>query len=129
MKLLSKQIEILQRNSLDSLQYLRREMIEINPVPEDIQDTLLEESICQALPLTRTLALPGDREACHKMRRKDRVIVKFSSRKKRNYVFIKKETHNWKIQRSGKLGIYVRKAINDSMCYENHQLFYRDAGS
>ena len=73
-------------------------MIEINPVPEDIQDTLLEESICQALPLNRTLVLPGDREACHKMRR-------------------------------GKLGIYVRKAINDSMCYENHQLFYRDAGS
>ena len=36
MKLLSKQIETLQRNALDSSQYLRREMIEINPVPEDI---------------------------------------------------------------------------------------------
>ena len=35
-KLLSKQIETLQRNALDFSQYLRREMIEINPVPEDI---------------------------------------------------------------------------------------------
>ena len=38
MKLLSKQIEILQENALDFLQYHRREMIEINPVPQDIQD-------------------------------------------------------------------------------------------
>ena len=45
-KLLSKDIEILQRNALDSWEYLRREMIEINPVPEDIQDMQLEESIC-----------------------------------------------------------------------------------
>ena len=41
-----KQIETLQRNALDSSQYFRREMIEINLVPEDIQDTQLEESIC-----------------------------------------------------------------------------------
>ena len=47
MKLLSRQIETLQRNALDSSQYLRREMIEINLVPEDIQDMQLEESICQ----------------------------------------------------------------------------------
>ena len=47
MKLLSRQIEMLQRNTLDSSQYLRREMIEINLVPEDIQDMQLEESICQ----------------------------------------------------------------------------------
>ena len=38
MKLLSKQIETLQENALDFLQYHRREMIEINPVPQDIQD-------------------------------------------------------------------------------------------
>ena len=45
MKLLSRQIETLQRNALDSSQYLRREMIEINLVPEDVQDMQLEESI------------------------------------------------------------------------------------
>ena len=35
-KLLSKQIETLQRNALGSSQYLKREMIEIIPGPEDI---------------------------------------------------------------------------------------------
>ena len=81
-KLLSKQIETLQRNALDSSQYLRRETIEINPVPKDIQGTQLEESICQALSLTGTPASVVDLEACHRMRRRDRVIVKFSIRKK-----------------------------------------------
>ena len=60
-------------------------MIEINPVPEDIQDTQLEESICQALSLTGTPVSTGDLEACHRMRRRDRVIVKFSSRKKKEW--------------------------------------------
>ena len=45
-KLLSRQIEILQRNALDSSKYHRREMIEVNPVPDQIQDMQLEESIC-----------------------------------------------------------------------------------
>ena len=58
-------------------------MVEINPVPEDIQDMQLEESICQALSLTGTPVSAGDLEACHRMRRRDRVIVKFSSGKKK----------------------------------------------
>ena len=59
-------------------------MIEINPVPEDIQDMQLEESICQALSLTGTpVSSTGDLEACHRMRRRDWVIVKFSRRKKK----------------------------------------------
>ena len=81
-KLLSKHIETLQRNALDSSQYLRRETIEINLVPEDILDTQLEESICQALSLTGTPVSTGDLEVCRRMRRRDQVIVKFSSRKK-----------------------------------------------
>ena len=90
-KLLSKQIKTLQRNALDSSEYFRREMIEINPVPEDIQDMQLEESICQDLSLTGTYVSAGDFEACHRMRRRDRVIVKFSSRRKRNDVIFKKK--------------------------------------
>ena len=75
-KLLSKQIETLRRNALDSLQFLRREVIEINPVPDNIQDTHLEESIYQALSLTGTPVSAGDHEGCHRIKRRDRVIVK-----------------------------------------------------
>ena len=128
-KLLSKQIETLQRNALDSSQYLRREMIEINPVPEDIQDTQLEESICQALSLTGTPVSTGDLEACHRMRRRDRVIVKFSSRKKRNDVIFKKKSLNGKSNELKNLGFtLVKLFISDSMFHENHQLSI-DGGS
>ena len=91
-KLLSKQIETLQRNALDSSQYLRREMIEINPVPEDIQDMQLEESICQALSLTGTPASTGDLEARYRMRQRDQVIIKISSKKKKEMtLFLKRK--------------------------------------
>ena len=50
-KLVSKQIEVLQRNTS---QYLLREMIEINPVPEYVQDKQLEETMCKALSLAGT---------------------------------------------------------------------------
>ena len=64
-KPLSKQTEKLQRNTLVSSQ--------------NIQDTQLEESICQALSLTGALVLHGDLDTCHRMRQKDWIIVKFSS--------------------------------------------------
>ena len=124
-KFFSKQIETLQRNALYSLQYLRRKMVKINPVPEDIQDMQLEESICQALSLTGTPVSAGDLEACHRMRRRDRVIVKFSSRKKRNDVIFKKKSLNGKSDELKNLGFTSAKLfISDLMCYENHQVFY-----
>ena len=89
-------IETLQRNALDSSQYLRREIIEINLVPEDIQDTQFEESLCQALSLTGTCVTTGDLEVCHKMRWRDWVIIKFSSRKKRNDFIFNKKSLNGK---------------------------------
>ena len=125
-KLLSKQIETLQRNALDSSQYLRRETIEINLVPEDIQDTQLEESICQALSLTGTPVSTGDLEACHRMRRRDRVIVKFSSRKKRSDVIFKKESLNGKSDELKNLGFTSMELFSsDSMYHENYQHSYR----
>ena len=107
-KLFSKQIETLHRNALDSSQYIRREMTEINPVPEDIQDKQLEESISQALSLTVTSVSAGDLEACHRMRQRDWVIVKFSSRKKRNGVIFKKKSLNVKSDKLKNLGLRQR---------------------
>ena len=62
------------------------------------------------------------------MRRRDRVIIKFSSRKKkkRNYVIFKKTSFNGKSGELKKLGFTsVKLFISDSMCHENHQLFYK----
>ena len=61
------------------------------------------------------------------MRRRDRVIIKFSSRKKKkNYVIFRKTSFNGKSGELKKLGFTSAKLfISDSMCHENHQLFYK----
>ena len=72
-------------------QYDRRETIELNPVFADITEDVLEENICKALSLTGVNVVPNDLHACHRMKRTDRVIVKFKCRKRKNSVMYKRK--------------------------------------
>ena len=83
-ELLLELITQLDRNNLNNAWYNRRETLEINPVPYDIADDVLEQSVCRALSLTGISVEPDDLQSCHRMRKKDRVIIKF---KCRNFVF------------------------------------------
>ena len=89
--LLLKRITNLERNALNNAQYVRRETIEINPIPQSIPTTDLENKICQVLSLTGTTVTSDNLQACHSMKNKEKVIVKFKDRKKRNKVVF-----NWK---------------------------------
>ena len=73
--LLLESITQFERNNLNNAQYNRRKTLEINPVPYDIADDVLEQSLCQALSLTGISEEPDDLEAYHRMRNKDRVII------------------------------------------------------
>ena len=70
----------LERNVVTNSQYSRQEKIKLNPVPAEIHEDVLEESICKALSQTGVNVFPGDLQACHRMKRSDRVIVKFKCR-------------------------------------------------
>ena len=87
--LLLERITQLEHNNLNNPQYNRRETLEINPVPSDIADDVLEQSVCQALSLTGTSVEPDDLQACHRMRKKDSVIIKFKCRKQKKLYKIK----------------------------------------
>ena len=73
----------LERNTVTNSQYSRREPVELNPVHAEIHEYVLEESICKALSLTGVNVVPEDLHACHRMKRSDRVIVKFKYRKQK----------------------------------------------
>ena len=73
--LLLDRIPQLKHNNLNNAQYNRSETLEINPVPSDIADDVLEQSVCQALSLTGTSVEPDDLQACHRMRKKDCIII------------------------------------------------------
>ena len=83
--LLLEHVYQLERNSVSNSQYHRRE-IEINPVPSSIRDNVLKETVCRALSLTGINVSPDELHSCHRLNKKDRVIVKFKCRKHRQNV-------------------------------------------
>ena len=76
----------LERNAVTNSQYHRRETIEINPVPESLEDEILEENVCKALSLTGVNVTPEQLHSCHRLKKRNRVIVKFKCRKQRQNV-------------------------------------------
>ena len=79
-ELVLERITQLERNNLNNAQYNRRETLESNPVPSDNADDVLGQSVCQALSPKGISVEPDDLQACHRMRRKDQVIVKSKCR-------------------------------------------------
>ena len=73
----------LERNAATNSQYSRQETIELNPVPAEIHEDVLEESIFKARSLTVVNVVPEDLQACHRMKRSDRAIIKFKCRKQK----------------------------------------------
>ena len=72
-------INKLERNAVTNSQYNRRETMELNPVPAEIHKYVLEDSIFKALSLTGVNVAPKDLQAYHRMKRSERVIVKFNN--------------------------------------------------
>ena len=122
--LLTKIIQ-LERNAVTNSQYSRRETIELNPMPADITEDVLEESICKALSLTGVNVVPNDLHACHRMKRTDRVIVKFKCRKQKNSVMYKRKNLGNKSQELSNLKFSGRLFVSESMSHENQQLKYK----
>ena len=113
------------QNFKENAQYNRSETPEINPVPSDIADNVLKQSVCQALSLTGTSVEPDDLQACHCMRKKDRVIIKFKCRKQKHHVLLNRKTLQNKSLDLTQLKFSRKLFVNESMCHENHQLAYK----
>ena len=75
--LLHQRIIQLERNAVNNSQYHWRESLELNPEHCDIGDKVLEEKVCRAISLTRYGVDLNDLHACHRLKSKDRVVLKF----------------------------------------------------
>ena len=69
------------RGWICTAQYVCRETIEINAIPHSIPSADLDNKVCQALSLTGTTITPDDLQACHHMKNKQKVIIKFKDRR------------------------------------------------
>ena len=120
-----KRVVQLERNAVTNAQYHRRELVEINPVPPSISDEELELNICRALSLTGNEVKPDDLQACHRLKKKEAVIVKFNCRKLKQKVLINRKNLLNKSEDLPQLKFSGKLFISDSMCRKNHQLAYK----
>ena len=124
-RLLTERVVQLERNAVTNAQYHRRESVEVNPVPPSISDEELELNICKALSLTGHEVKPDDLQACHRLKEKESVIVKFKCRKLKRRVLINRKNLRNKSEDLRQLKFSSKLFISESMCHENHQLAYK----
>ena len=124
-RLLTERVVQLERNALTNAQHHRRESVEENPVPPSISDEELEVNICKALSITRLEVQPDDLQACHRLKRKESVIVKCKCRNLKRSVLVNRKDLQNKSEDLRQLRFSGKLFISESMCHENDQLAYK----
>ena len=112
-ELLLEQITQLECNNLNNAKYNRRETLEV-----------LDQSVYQTLSLTRMSVELDNLQACHHMRTKDQVIIKFKCRKQKHCVLLNCKTLQNKSLDLTQLKFSGKLFVSHSICNENHQLAY-----
>ena len=99
--------------------------MKINPVPASIGDDILESSICRALSLTGHEVKLDDLQACHLLKKKVTVMVKFKCRKQRRSILTNRKNLHNKSDGLTQLNFSGRLFVSESMCHKNCQLSYK----
>ena len=105
--------------------------LERNKLSKSIQYHLIVlmtywNNLCaKALSLTGISVEPDDLQACHRMRKKARIIIKFKCRKQKHHVLLNRKTLQNKSLNLTQLKFSGKLFVNESMCHENHQLAYK----
>ena len=94
-------------------------------MPSDIADDVLKQSVCQALSLTGISVELDDLQACHCMRKKDRVVIKLKCREQKHRVLSYRKTLQNKSLDLTQSKFLGKLFVNESMCHKSHQLAYK----
>ena len=85
----------------------------------------MEASVYKALSLTGVNVAPEDLHAYHRMKRLDRVIIKFKCCKQKQSVMYKHKNLGTKSQKLSNLKFMGRLFVSKNMSVENQQLAYK----
>ena len=91
----------------------------------EIHDDVLVASLCKALSLTGVNVVPEDLHAFHRMKRSDRVIIKFKCREPKQSLMRKRKNLGIKSQELSKFKFSRRLFVNEIMPHGNQQLAYK----
>ena len=114
----------MERNAVSNAQYHHLESLEINPVSASINDDVLENSVCRGFAGHCHELKPDDLQACHHMKKKDTVIIKFKCRKRKCSILINRKYLRNKWHVLTQQNFSGRLFVSESTCPENLQLSY-----
>ena len=109
----------LEHNAVTNSQYSRQETTESSPVPAEIHEDVLEESIYNVLSLKEVNVVPEDLDACHHIKRSDRIIVKSKCGKQKQSLIFKHRNLGTKSQELTNFKFLGRLFVGESMFHEN----------
>ena len=87
-------------------------------MPAEIDEDVLEGSVCKALSLTGAKVVLEDLHACHRMKRSGRVIIKFKCCKQKQSIMYKHKNIGTKSQELLNLKLLGRLFVCESMSHE-----------
>ena len=119
--LLSERIVQLERNAPSNAQYHHQK----SPIPPSVGDDVLESRVCKAQSLTSYEVKHNDLQACHRLKKKDTVIVKFKCCKEKHNILINRKNLCNKSDVLTQLNFSGRHFVSESMCHEIHQSSYK----
>ena len=124
--LIAKRVELLERSYFQSVQYNRRDSLEIAGIPGNVDDKNLESTtlaILEEIGVGKVES--GEVYACHRMKNKKNTIIKFTSRKSADTALYKRK--NLKDMNMNKFGFseQTRIYINESLCPMMSYMFYK----
>ena len=124
-KLLNKRVVQLERDAVTNAQNHWQELVKVNPVPPSISDEELKVNTSKAFFLAGHEVKPGDLQACHHLKKKESVIVKFKFRRLKQSVIVTRKNLQDKSEDLYQLKFSGKLFISESMCHEKNQLGYK----
>ena len=116
----------IEKNTYAAEQYSRRDSVEVVGIPESIADKDLEAKTIGLLKAIGVTTSPNEIQACHRLAKKDRVIVKFVNRK--TAISCLRNRSKLKTLKGKSLGLpdkSPRVYINESLCPQYRKLFWK----
>ena len=78
---LVERVVVTERQCWENAQYSRRDTLEVMGIPMSVMDNVLEQKVCDVFQEIGVDIYDRDIQAYHRMKDKDRTIVKFANRK------------------------------------------------
>ena len=124
-KLVATRVKILEKNLVSTMQYSRRENIEIHNIPENVADEKLEETCLKVLDEIGCGKIKSYRVmACHRLKNRNKTVIRFITRKQADEALHNRGKLKTIDMKKCGLPAKTRIYINESLCRPMQYLHY-----